>query len=117
MCAPKLNRAGFTLVEMMIVIAIIGLLAALAIPNFYKSRATAQRTACIKNLQQIDGAKERWALEFKMPYNSPVNEGQVDEYLKSPGGHPFCPANGKYLYGDVGQPPTCDVAGHVLPAP
>ena len=47
----------------MIVVAIIGLLAAIAIPNFIKSRATAQQNACINNLRQIDGAINEWALE------------------------------------------------------
>jgi prepilin-type N-terminal cleavage/methylation domain-containing protein len=62
----KTNRkSGFTLVEIMIVVAIIGLLAAIAIPNFVKARGTAQKNACINNLRQIDGAKEQWALENK----------------------------------------------------
>ena len=60
------RKSGFTLVEIMIVVAIIGLLAAIAIPNFVKARTTAQKNACIANLKQIDGAKEQWALENKL---------------------------------------------------
>ena len=62
----KTNRtAGFTLVEIMIVVAIIGLLAAIAIPNFVKARENAQLNSILNNLRIIDGAKDQWALENK----------------------------------------------------
>ena len=108
----KTNRnAGFTLVEIMIVVAIIGLLAAIAIPNFVKARTTSQKNACINNLRQIDGAKDQWALE-----NKKVNADTVDitaatgiaGYIKG-NAMPDCPAKGTYAIANVGAVPTCTV--------
>jgi prepilin-type N-terminal cleavage/methylation domain-containing protein len=59
------NKSGFTLVEIMIVVAIIGLLAAIAIPNFVKARENAQLNSILNNLRIIEGAKDQWALENK----------------------------------------------------
>lgn len=106
------KKAGFTLIEIMIVIAIIGLLAVIAVPNFVKSRTTAQRTTCIRNLQSIDGAKEQWAIEKKLRLRDPVVETEVNQYIK--GGEPKCPASGMYTYGPIGVNPTCTTETHTL---
>jgi prepilin-type N-terminal cleavage/methylation domain-containing protein len=109
----KTNRkAGFTLVEIMIVVAIIGLLAAIAIPNFVKARGTAQKNACINNLRQIDGAKEQWALETKQSAGTASVDADVNAYIK--GGAPECPGGGTYTYSAVDSNPVCDQAGHTL---
>ena len=63
MKAQRIRKSGFTLVKMMIVVAIVGLLASIAVPSMMRARANAQRNACINNLRQIDSAKQQWAVE------------------------------------------------------
>ena len=110
------RKSGFTLVEIMIVVAISGLLAVIAIPNFAKARTTAQRTACIANLTEIDGAKEQWALENKKTKGVSADPTGVNSYLKN-SMQPACPAKGTYNYQILGVSPTCSIGatlGHTL---
>jgi len=108
----KMNKKGFTLVEIMIVVAIIGLLAAIAIPNFMKARTKAQTNACIANLKQIDGAKQVWALDNgQSDTDTPSWDALVTNYIKK---QPTCPGGGNYTINNVGTEPTCDVTGHTL---
>ena len=77
------NKSGFTLVEIMIVVAIIGLLAAIAIPNFVKARESAQLNSIFNNLRILEGAKDQWALENKKGTGDPVaNVSTLSDYLK-----------------------------------
>jgi prepilin-type N-terminal cleavage/methylation domain-containing protein len=114
----RIGQKGFTLVEIMIVVAIIGLLAAIAIPNFIKARATSQANACINNLRQIDGAAQTWALETKKTSGATYALSDLRPYIKldSTGNIPPCPAGGTYSAGaTVSNSPTCTISGHVLP--
>ena len=79
----KLHRAAFTLVEIMIVVAIIGMLAAIAIPNFVKARNTAQANACNNNMRQIDSAIQQWALEKGKKDSDPVVEVKLRNTSKA----------------------------------
>jgi prepilin-type N-terminal cleavage/methylation domain-containing protein len=117
------GRKGFTLVEIMIVVAIIGLLAAIAIPNFIKARTTAQTNACINNLRQIDGAEQQWALETKQAAAAVPTYNDISSYMRNA---VVCPAGGaaatfgsSYTLVAVGGPtkPSCQIvpANHVLP--
>ena len=103
-----MRTKGFTLVEIMIVVAIIGIIIAIAIPSFIRARETSRARACQENLAKIDGAKEQYALDENLGHEAAV--GMTDLigptlYLKRT---PECPAGGAYTVNAVGVDPTCD---------
>ena len=113
----KRGEKGFTLIEIMIVVLIIGILLAIAVPNFVKARETSRTKACVANLKQIDSAKEQWAMDNKKAEGDAVTNGLTDlcgtgKYIKKT---PVCPSGGTYTVDVIGTDPTCSIGGaHAL---
>jgi prepilin-type N-terminal cleavage/methylation domain-containing protein len=107
---PRANdRRGFTLVEIMIVVSLVGLLAAMAVPSFMRSRNTARKNTCINNLKQIDSAVQQWATECRKPQSARVDFSDIGPYLK---GAVVCPSGGtsfsdSYAISTVADLPSC----------
>ena len=119
-------RAGFTLLEIMIIVTIIGLLAAISVPNMLQARTTSQTNSCINNLRQIDAAIQQWALEKNQAAGALVGFDDIKVYLgRSTGvtdGTLFCPSDPGKTFTTSYQPttvdakPTCLIAGGRSPA-
>ena len=121
MKSSKMKVKGFTLIEIMIVVGIIGMLAAIAIPNWVHARTTSQTNACINNMRQIFGATQQWALDNRKGPDEPVVLENVLPYLRNA---VTCPAGGSdatfgssYTLTTVATPPVCQKipATHLLP--
>ena len=125
------KRSAFTLVEIMIVVLIIGILLAIAVPNFVRARESSRGKACIANLKEIDAAKEQYAMDNKLNTGSTAVASDPltltgsslvgsTNYIKNA---VVCPSNGTYTPGNIGTNPTCSIgvnsaatyAPHVLP--
>lgn len=109
-------KKGFTLVEIMIVVAIIGILIAIAVPGFLRARENSRGRACQENLTKIDGAKEQWALELKHSNDTPISDDAAflgDDNIFGTNGYvkkePTCPSGGSYTINNIGTDPTCSI--------
>jgi len=120
--AMRRRKGGFTLIEIMIVVLIIGILLAIAIPNFMRAREVSRAKSCIANLKQIQTAKEQWAMDFKQADASTPADMTcltTDDAANLKGAYikaaPSCPSGGNYSILAVNTVPTCDYAGTTAP--
>ena len=103
----KRKEQGFSLVEVMVVVGILGLLMAVAMPNFLRSRREARARACVANLKQIESAKERWCISSQAGMDTDVFMTDiVPDFLRMT---PSCSADGTYSVGTMAEDPTCSV--------
>jgi prepilin-type N-terminal cleavage/methylation domain-containing protein len=111
------RKVGFTFMEIMIVVTIIGLLVAIVIPNLIRARANAQAKVCIRNLHLLDSATQQWALEHDQGPDASVSSNDVMPYLgrSSTGQWPTCPAGGSYTMTFVSEKPVCSLGSTVTP--
>jgi prepilin-type N-terminal cleavage/methylation domain-containing protein len=114
----RMKSAGFTLVEIMIVVLIIGILLAIAIPNFVAARETSRTKACVANLNEIDSATQQYCMDQKQSaanYNAPTLDATPvtgivgsDLYIRAA---PVCPSGGAYTTATtITGNPTCSIA-------
>jgi len=118
MKASMSGKSGFTLVEIMIVVGILGLLAAISIPNFIRARTRSQMSVCINNLRQIESAKQTWAMENRQASSAVPQKSDIDPYIGRAGNanNVVCPSGGagatfttSYTINGVTNKATCNI--------
>jgi prepilin-type N-terminal cleavage/methylation domain-containing protein len=110
----KVHIYAFTLVEIMVVVAILSLLAAIAIPAFARARTRASESTCMRNLREIETAKSQWALDRKKGPGAQPKDKELfgpTRYLRE---KPECPSGGTYDVNKLKEAPTCSFPGHYL---
>ncbi|MCL4283539.1 MAG: prepilin-type N-terminal cleavage/methylation domain-containing protein [Fimbriimonadaceae bacterium] len=114
-----MRKRGFTLVEIMIVVLIIGIILSIAVPQWIRARERSQARACVSNLRQIESAKEQHAMENNLPEGAPCAMADIWPIYIKLSTEPDCPSGGVYTVGAIGERPTCSIAAglypHVLP--
>ena len=110
---------GFTLVEIMIVVTVIGILVAIAIPLFMRAREASQKNTCIANLRIMDSAITSWAVEARQPVGADIDTSALFGATNMIREQPICPAGGRFTFVGVGANPqvSCSFSnlGHALP--
>ncbi len=127
MFRPNNKKAGFTLVEIMIVVLIIGILLAIAIPNFVAARESSRAKACVGNLKQIDSATQQYCMDKKLSsatytanlptLNATAPTGLVSAAGAAGSGYlraiPVCPESGAYSVApQITDSPYCAISGN-----
>ena len=97
--------------EIMIVVMIIGILAAISIPAFIRSSQISRQNMCVNNMRQIEQATDQAAQELGMTTGQVPDSGTVNSYIK--GGAPACPTNGAYTYPAVSSNASCSMHGTI----
>jgi competence protein ComGC len=114
--APK-SIAGVSLIEIAIVVAVIGVVAMVALPNLFSHRSVSEKTVCITNLKAMVTAKEAWGFENNKGLSDEPTYADLKPYLDKNQTESICPLGGKYTIGILSESPACEYAaqGHILP--
>lgn len=103
------TRRGFTLVEIMVVVAVIGVLTTIVYPAYSRAREVSMMNSCINTLRMVSNAKDTYAMDNNNAI--PVMADLVTTYISR---NPSCPASGSYTIGALGSHAECNIASHTL---
>lgn len=109
----KMRTRGFTLVEIMIVVLILGMLITIAIPQWVYARDKSRQRACVNNMRQIEQAKDQYALDARLPEGAAVASTDLGSYIKGP--FPSCPSAGTYTLNGIGTSVVCSQNAGAFP--